>query len=172
MGAPEGCEDLHRPPGRGFHLPGLAEQIRAEALGHQATAGEAGLDGLIDSDAARIVAAVPQHGVRARLGDELVDDLIGRAATQDEALAQSLKALGERTQALGEPPAGRAAERALPVSRFLQHIEADDRRAARRRPGQGRIVGEAEVVAEPDDGRRLRHGRVTGWGGARFTPAG
>ena len=47
----------------------------------------------------------------------------------------------------------------MPGGLLVEHVQADDGLAAVDRGAQGRVVGEAQVVAEPDD-RRLAHSRI------------
>ena len=169
MGAPEGGEDLHRLADRRFHLPGLAQEIGAEALGGDSTGRQIALDGLVGGDSASVVPAVPDDRAGTGLGDHGSQDLGRLAAAQDEPLPQPLQIGPQRPETLGEPPGGGGPHGALAGSGLLADIKADDRPAVRRGLREGGIVGEAEVVAEPDDDRRLRHGEVTGRAKGRFT---
>jgi hypothetical protein len=65
----------------------------------------------------------------------------------------------ERGERAVQPPARGAAERADAGRLLVEHVHADDRRAAFERGVQGRMVGDPEVVAEPDDRRCVAHAR-------------
>lgn len=51
-----------------------------------------------------------------------------------------------------QPTSGCAAERTDAVGHLIEHIQPDDGLAAIQGGTQRGVIGEAEVVAEPDDG--------------------
>ncbi len=94
---------------------------------------------------------VPEHRPRADLAGEGGDHLGRGAAAQHEhrsLLTQPLAEFGERVV---QPPARGAAERTDAGGDLVEHEDRDHRLAPVGGGAQRRVVGQAQVVAEPDE---------------------
>lgn len=91
-----------------------------------------------------------EHRRRADLGRQPRELDLGAAASQHQRPAGLAHAGVERRQAVMQPPAGGASERPGTSRRVIEHV-GRDQRAGRGGGGQRRVVGEAQVVAEPED---------------------
>ena len=77
------------------------------------------------------------------------------SATQHEPPAESLERIAECGEGAVQPPPRGAAERTDAGRLLVEHVDAHDRRPALDRGVQRRMVRDAQVVAEPDDRRRV-----------------
>ncbi len=96
------------------------------------------------------------------------DDLGRRSPAQQHRRAARCPACLQGAQRLRQPPARRATERPcrwrakLPAG-FVEHVETDHRHADARGSVEGGVIGQAQIVAEPDDmgaGRSAGHQAV------------
>ena len=141
---------------------GVVQEIRRERFRLGAVGGETRRDGAVDGRGRRVVAAVHEELGCVRLRREAGDGIGGRTPPQRELAAASAHRLGKRAQRSCEPPPRRAAERAQARARFVEQIEAYDGPPGRRCGGKGRVVGEPQIVAKPDDERTAATVGVTG----------
>src|SRR5476649_2732066 len=115
----------------------------------------ASIERLLQSDVALarplVVGAVPVDGGNVVFGGELLDYLRGRAAAQDQARADRPQRGIEGRQAVMKPPARGCAGRADSLGLVVEDIDRHDRAARPKARQQGRIVGKAQIVTEPDD---------------------
>ena len=105
---------------------------------------------------ARNVAAVPVDGGDVRFTCDASDDLPRIAATKRERNAMLREIAGEIAQRSCEPPSPCRA-RSSQTFGFLENLKRDDRRARLRRSVKRRVVGNAEIVPEPDEGGAGAH---------------
>ena len=108
--------------------------------------------------------------------DGMDDPIVRAAITRDRSMRQFLGwsilplAQVERGEAVVKPPARRRAHFAMPGHVVVEDVDRDHRPLPRRSK-QGRLIGKAEVAAQPDDGRRAQQpgpGRlVTIWRSSR-----
>lgn len=131
------------------------QQRGVEALHRDTPVGEPGLQCAVEGDLRRAIAPVPEHGIGGGLLDKRGNDVTGRPPPQHERPSQSGDLRAQRRQRAPEPPARGAAERPDARAFLVQHIGDDQRPAGRARRRDGRIVGKAQVVAQPDEGRVL-----------------
>ncbi len=96
---------------------------------------------------------------RARLLRQLGQHRVGLAAPQDQPRALFAQARVERLEAVVQPPARRAAHRMIAGRLVVEHVDGDHRPVVAGGDQRG-LIGEAEVLAEPED-----HG--SGHGGVR-----
>jgi hypothetical protein len=121
------------------------QQVAVEAFDGNAGIGQRFQHGLIAGNRVRSGAAIPHDPIGAgRLGHRGHDR--GRIAAPEH---QAAEALGERREAMMQPPAAGRAGRAAAV--FVEDVQRHDPPAFRRR-GERRIVADAQVLAKPDDG--------------------
>ena len=85
------------------------------------------------------------------------DDFGGRAATQHERRTQPPQFNGKRGQTAVQPPAAGAAHPPRPGRDVVEHIERRHRPAGVGRRRERRLVVDTQVLAKPDDDRRVRH---------------
>ena len=155
--APEGGKHPERRAPVGPHFPGFAQQLAVEALRIDARAPQRGLHARIDRDLGRPVAARPQRPLRAGRFREPGEDRLRRPAQDVEPAPGRLDIARKRGERSREPPARSPAEPPQAFAVLVMNIDDQRRRAAG--GGQRRMVVEAEIVAEPDDGRRVAFGR-------------
>jgi hypothetical protein len=101
----------------------------------------------------RLVSAGAMHRSQPMRARQPGDDLHRIAPAQGESAAPRGDSLRQRGQRMMQPPAaGRA-------RLFIENIEQQQRLAAGRRRVQGGVVGEAQIVAEPDEPGHATSGR-------------
>ena len=157
--APIRREDLERSAGLGLDLPGLAKELGVEAFRCDPGLGQ-GLGDCVVGICRVAVAAVPVHGGRVHLARQSGDGGQGRSAPEYEASAALPDIGGQRLETMVQPPARGAATLPDTLVAVVEHIDADDRLAPLHARMQRAIVGETQILAEPDDGRSalLGHG--------------
>ena len=95
---------------------------------------------------------------RSRAIPAMTSAVAPRAAS---ATPKRLQARLQGAQRLRQPPPCRASQgTGVGAARFIQHVKTDHRPAGPYRRMQGRVIGKAEVVAEPDDAGRVCHKRA------------
>ncbi len=158
QGPPERGEDLERSARSGFDLPRFGEKRGVEALDLAALFTQRRFQSRVERDFRAAIAPAPENLFYSRGARDLREQPFGRAAQKMQFGAARRQIVFERRQGAVEPPAARPARRAQTGAFLVKHIKAEQRQAARRRRRQSGMVGDAEVVAEPDEGGRLRHG--------------
>jgi hypothetical protein len=155
---PERREDAQAPAllvadrrGRDQQISGATLRVHAELCQRRF---ELFLDGLMRGLSDRIPVDSAGAAVARHFGDHF-----GRWPSSQRQRSAARCDLGtERPQRLRQPPACRSARH--PSGGIIQHIEADHRRAGFGGGAEGGMVGQAEVIAEPDDdGRRAWRGQ-------------
>lgn len=147
---PERREDLVRVAGVGRDRPGLDEQVRGEAAHVETLVGEPRLQSGVDV-AARAVAAVPEHRLGARLGDQGGQHVVGGSAAQHETAAALRDLGGVGSERMVQPPAGRATEGTDAGALLVEQVQQHDRAAAIEGSTERGMIAETQIVAEPDD---------------------
>ncbi|MNC35659.1 hypothetical protein D3C75_841500 [compost metagenome] len=98
--------------------------------------------------------AVHEDLIRAGLGDQAMQLPLRIPAAQDQPPAARPQVRVQRPQALVQPPARGRAD-GPPLQPLVPHIDRQHRPPRRQGVMQGRVVGQPQVAAEPqDDGRR------------------
>ena len=95
-------------------------------------------------------------GGRADLGGDGADGGGGGATAEDELAADGFERRGEAGEAVMEPPALRPADRPITRPDVVEDIEAGGRALLDGGKQRG-IVGEAEVLSEPEEGGQAGH---------------
>jgi hypothetical protein len=147
---PERREDLVRLAGVGRDRPRLDEKVRGEAPHLETLVGEPRLQPGVDV-AARAVAAVPEHRLSARLGDQGGQHVFGGSAAQHESPAALLDLGGVRGERVVQPPAGRATEGTDAGTLLVEQVQQHDGSAAIQGRTERGVIAETQIVAEPDD---------------------
>jgi hypothetical protein len=133
---------------------GSTSRLAVVGFDRDATSLERSRHIVIGRDALRFVAAVPVHSAAPISAASAGHDARRRPAPQHKAIALFLQLLIKRAQRAGQPPACRAPERAGAF--VVEDIEAKQRSAGARSLRQRRMIGDAQVVAKPDnDGSAL-----------------
>lgn len=83
--------------------------------------------------------------------------LFAFAAPQDQPRAARAQVFVEPREAVMQPPARRAAHRAVPRRFVVENIDGNDR-TRRRRSDKRRLIGEPQIAAKPQDRRRRHQG--------------
>ena len=109
----------------------------------------------VDGVAAALVTAVEQQLGRLAVAQELGEDRSSRPLKQVEPATDRLQILAEARQRMVQPPAGGAAERPEAVARIFVDIDAEHGAARLGGRVEGWMIGEPQVVPEPDERRRL-----------------
>src|SRR5215217_4877492 len=130
--------------------PGLHQHIA-----HMRGYGEAAvlqvlLDRGIDVTLAGGIAAIPVHGLYSFLGNDPIEDSTGLALVDKEGNAKRAKRLGESLEAQVLPPARCGARRSHALVRLVdeeRHHPYAGTAGGRKR----RVIGQAQVVAQPDE---------------------
>ncbi|MCW0461296.1 hypothetical protein NB717_002364 [Xanthomonas sacchari] len=160
--APERGEHLVRAALLRRQLPGFEQQRAVVAVHLQALFAQFALEPRIARLRGRLVAAVPVHRHRAAVGDHLAQGGLGRALAQDQArTARAQLRVQCRQRALQPTARSRAGGPCALVFRAVQIHRH------RRMPGiqsglQGRLIVQAQVAPEPDDGVAHAKGRSEG----------
>ena len=110
------------------------------------TLAQVALDLLIDLSLAGGIAPVPVNGLRAVLGNDLIEELCRHSGAHDQQNPFLSNRLTHRFQTLVQPPARRAARRAHALVGLVD-VEGNDPAAIRSGGQQGRVVAEAQVIA-------------------------
>jgi hypothetical protein len=137
-------------------LPGLVEEAGVETGNLAPVISQADLEGGIERPLRPAVAPVPAHRSGIQVGRKLRDQPGGVAAQKGEANTVGGQPIRQRGQRMVQPPFQRAAKGAT-VAAFIKHIDAGHWCAERGSMGEGGIVGNPEVVAEPDKRRICAH---------------
>ncbi len=126
---------------------------------------ERALDVTVASDAPGLVTAIPGHACGADIGGEFRQDL--GCTTRKEAQV-STEGTIQQSQALVQPPAARGAHAPVTGIFIVKYVDRQDRPPGFGRGVERRIVGDSEILAEPDDeGLRSAHD-----GACRIVPDG
>ncbi len=131
-------------------LPGFQQQIAGEAAHGDACVDQRGLQCAVARRVLRFVAAVPVDFGAAVARAELGEDLRGFAAADDEFRAEPGEAALKLRETVMQPPAAGRARRPVLRVRF-EDVQRQDAAAALDRVRQRRVVGDAQIVAEPED---------------------
>ena len=158
QGPMEGGEDLVGQAGAVEHRPwpcqqGAVPALAGDALGLKSV-GDVGVAG----EGVGLEAAVQEDGAGPGLTNQPSQFGLAVAASQDQARAECAQRGVQRAQGLVQPPEGGSAHwsgRAL-----VKDIDRDDRAAGLNSMGQGRIVRQPQIPAEPE-----YHRGVVGLGG-------
>ena len=147
--APVGGVDLVGAAGAGLDFPWLVQQAGVAGQTSGSGLGQSCLDRLVASDGPGVVEPVPVDGAGARFLDKTRQNLRRLATAQDQPRPARLKVLGQRLQGLVQPPKRRPSLR----SHALRLIEDVDRNNRSLDGHQGRIVGQPQILAQPEEGR-------------------
>ena len=153
---PERREDPQAPAILAADLGRLDQEIAGEFFRIDADAGKRGFDLGGNRELGHLRDLVPEHRPGAGLARNLRDCRCRRPRRSTSVVPIDSRRLLQFAQRLRQPPARGGAERtrthAVCVRAILvEHVEAYHRRAAPARRMQGRVIGEAEIVTEPDD---------------------
>ena len=166
---PERGEDREVRAGTGLHGPRFVQQRGGEGDRLETIVAERLLERRVDPPLGAAVASVPEDRIDAGLGDHLGDHPLGGPSSQHERGAVLSDPLTEFGEGVVQPPA-RGPTQGTHAGRFLvQYVEEDDGLAAIHSRAQSGVVGEPEVVAEPDEGCRA-HAGIVGPRRARAQP--
>src|SRR6185295_14312860 len=101
-----------------------------------------------------LVASIPEHGARASSRHRSAQTVERRPAQQRKLRAARTQFRIQRRQRAVQPPARRAAGRKFLLLGVAQDVNGNDRAAMRGGGLQRRVVAQAQVLAQPDDGSR------------------
>ena len=147
---PERCEYFVRPTLTGLQGPGLVQQRAVEALHGQAAVREPVLDAAIPSDRPGLVAAVPEYRGCPRFLDERVENILARLAAQDQRTS-SFRSAANHSRPM-QPPPRRSAWRPISGIFVIKNEHRQNRLASLGCGGQRRVIGGAQIEAEPNNG--------------------
>ncbi len=153
---PEGREDPVRRPLAGQDLSRLAEERTRAALRLHGGGTKRRLDRRVARDGRRLVAPVPHHAAGAGLPHNLPQNIGRRTPPKAEGKPQPGEIFRQRSQALVQPPAGRAAKRPDATALLIQHEQGDDGPFRHGGGGKSGVVANAQIPPEPDDDRSGR----------------
>ena len=170
--APEGREDLERIAAARGDLPRLDQEEIVAAVRANAGLAEAGLYLRVECALGATIAPAPEHGRRPDLLRQLRHDRTGGATQDGEGRTCLIEVATKRHQRVMQPPARGAAERAQPGTRIVVDVDRQHRLAGLDRGAQCAIVGKAQVIAQPDDHRRLSIGCLLARAGHQRSAAG
>ena len=156
---PERREDTERAAVLGEETMRLVEQVRVETRRRPAPRPDLGLERRVDRPFRPADAPVPEDRVGAALRHDRRHDDLRRPAAQHQPSAARGDARGERGEGVVQPPARRRAERAQAGRDLVEDMEEDDRPPRPRRRVEGGIVGEPQVVAQPDENGSSGHAK-------------
>jgi hypothetical protein len=128
------------PTGAGLEFGRLVQDLAGKAAHDEATPGEISLDRLVDGDARRIVAPVPEDAFSAGLRNQRVEHLRGRPPAQDEAAAALLERRRQRVKRMMQPPGLRRPKRPGAGLLRFEDIDRDDLGTLNDGGGERRMV--------------------------------
>jgi hypothetical protein len=145
--------------------PGLVQEVAVEALDGDIAPGECNFQRRVDLATLCVVAAVPVDAVGFHGGRQFGDHV--RAGAVQE--CQSSPMLGQRfvqgLQRAVQPPPRGAAQGTDSTRPFIMDVDADQRAPGSRGRVQRGIIGEAQIVAEPNNcGIHVFHTRARACG--------
>ena len=99
---------------------------------------------------------IPEHRFGTGFAGQFGDDPGRRSFAQHQRSADRVQAFLQGAERLRQPPARRAAKgaRVRRTAHLVQHLEANRRRGGLRGGVQGVMIGEAQIIAKPDDAGR------------------
>src|SRR6185312_13267299 len=100
----------------------------------------------------RLITAIPDQKLRAGLFQDAGQNLAGVAASQDQMPAMTGEAFVQTIQRMMQPPARRAAPGPLSRCFVIQDVKTDQWAAGSGRESQRGIIGQTQILAEPDEG--------------------
>ena len=135
------------------------------------------LDGRIEVALGEAVAAVPKNVCGTGFANELAHNVVARSRAQNQASPEAVETVRKVFEAAVQPPIGCATERANARCDFIANVDDHDVSASGGCSLDGgtqrRIIGNAKVIAQPDDARS--HVRETtvllAWRVKRLWPA-
>ncbi len=130
---------------------GCDQQVAREAFGIYAKPCERRRNRFGDGQMRGLLNLAPEYRACLRLLCEFGDDFGCRSPPQHQRGTPGLQVGLQRPQRLRQPPARRATEWPHALAHFVEDIEAAHRSAGLRRRVQGRVIGQAQIVAKPDD---------------------
>ena len=149
---PERREDLEGPAAFVPDIPGLDEQRRVEAACVDGVGAQSLLDPAIARDQLRLVAAAPEHRPCAGFLQQFAQrgQTVRGYSPQDQPRTALLQVRAQRLQRLVQPPARGGSGRPFSLVPGGPEEDGNDGRAALHGGAQRRMVGEAEVLPQPE----------------------
>ena len=161
-GAPVGGEDPVEIAHLGADRPGLEQKLTIEALDPQAIGCQRRLYGRVDRNGRGLIAPRPEGAGGASSPRHRRHNLARASLENVEAPADGGQGFVQSRQTVMQPPARRAAKGANTCAFLIKDIDAEHWSAAGHRRGKSRLIGEPQVIPQPDKGGtalriRFRH---------------
>ena len=129
-----------------------------KALDGEPRCSQARLERGIHNSLRSAVAAIPENGPRAEVSRQSGQFGCGASAPENEGGAELFDRSGKSLETVMQPPAACRSEGTDAAAQLVEQEQHNDRRTALGGGTQCGIVGDAEIVPQPDD-RRL-FGRI------------
>src|SRR6185436_7177356 len=146
--------DTIRVPAAVLDLPRFAQQCAVEAFRDQTVGTQLLLHFEIACNGRWLVASIPEHRTRAGSRHRVAQTIERRSMQHGKLRSARAQLLSQLRQRAVQPPTRRATERELPLFGIAEDVNRDDRATLLRGCLQRRVVAQAQILAQPDDGSR------------------